>query len=426
MDDNAQESSAIATSPKDAHCPAHAAWSHQKTAAQSDSVAASDDTPAPPIERDASGIWHVRGFQEARTILRGDATKQAGFGAEQMEQLSRFLKPGILFQEGPVHHQQRKQTARFFTPKAVDARYRLLMEDFTEELIAELQRVGRADLSEMSFRLAVRVAAQIIGLTSSRNARMHKRLDAFFAYSVPTELPPWHPKKLLLTPYLIVRCQSSFYFNDVRPAIRAHRREPQDDLISHMLAQKARNRDIHIECVTYAAAGMVTTREFINLAAWHFMEQPTLRARYLAAPEAERHLMLEEILRMEPVVGHLYRRATRDFTLESNGTAVNIAKGDLIHLHIYSTNTDPQVVAEHPRAICPDRELRAERAPASLMSFGDGDHRCAGLYVAIQESDIFLRRLLALENLRFQQPPALGWNGATNGYEVRNFVVTLA
>ncbi len=332
MDDHAQASLSTTTSSDAAQCPVdHTAWSRQKTASISDITAASDEPGGPPIARDTSGIWHVRGFQEARAILRSDATKQAGFGAPQMEQLSGFLKPSILFQEGPTHHQQRKQTARFFAPKTVDSNYRQFMERFTTELISELQRDKQGDLSEISFRLAVKVAAQIVGLTNSRDARMHKRLNAFFSFSVPTELPAWHPR-VWVVPFIIIRCQLSFYLNDIRPAIRARRQQLQDDLISYMISQKARNRDIHIECVTYAAAGMVTTREFIMLAAWHFLEHPTLRARYLAAPEGERYRILEEILRMDPVVGHLYRRAIEDFTIESNGSSVTIAKDDLIHL----------------------------------------------------------------------------------------------
>lgn len=423
MDENAQE--ALSTISTETQCPVdHRFWSRQKTASISDPSSASDEATGPVIEHDASSsTWHVRGFQEARAVLRSTSTKQAGFNAEQIEQLARFLKPAILYQEGQTHHQQRKQTARFFTPKAVDSNYRRLMESFADGLIADLQRDKKGDLSDLSFKLAVAVAAQIIGLTNSRPG-IHKRLDDFFSYTPPAGLPIWHPRKLYSL-YYALYTQLNFYVNDVRPAIRARQRQPQDDLISHMLSQKARNRDIHIECLTYAAAGMVTTREFINLAAWHFLEEPTLRARYLAAPEEERYLMLEEILRLEPIVGHLYRRVTEDFTIESNGTSVNISQGDLIHLHTYAINADPQVVLEQPRAICPGRELQAERAPASLMSFGDGDHRCAGLYVAIQESDIFLHRLLSLDNLSFEQP-VLTWNGVTTGYEVRKFMVTLA
>ncbi|HET8840117.1 MAG TPA: cytochrome P450, partial [Ktedonobacteraceae bacterium] len=407
-------------------CPVdHTVWSRQKTALVSDPTASTDESAGVPIARDSSGIWHVRGFQEARAILRHDSTRQAGFGAPQIEQLSGFLKPSILFQEGPTHHQQRKQTARFFTPKAVNSNYRPLMEQLSDEIIADLQHRKKGNLSEISFKLAVGVAAQIIGLTHSRNSHMEKRLNAFFTSSFPTNLPAWHPLNLVIF-FLIVQTQLRFYLNDVRPAIRAHKQQTQDDLISHMLSQKARQRDIHIECVTYAAAGMVTTREFIMMAAWHFLEHPDLRARYLAATEPERYLLLEEILRLEPVIGHLYRRATADITIESQGQTFTIKKGELLHLHTYAINTDPKVVTEHQRALCPGRTLQAEHAPASLMGFGDGDHRCAGLYVALQESDIFLCRLLALENLRLEHPPTVRWNGATTGYEVHHFIVTLA
>src|SRR5260221_10241284 len=104
------------------------------------------------------------------------------------------------------------------------------------------------------------------------------------------------------------------------------------------------------ECVTYAAAGMVTTREFISVAMWHLLEQPELRARYVAAGEDERYEILHEILRLEPIVGHVYRRTTAELTLESNGEPVAIPVGALIDLHIYANNADESVVGEAPLA----------------------------------------------------------------------------
>jgi cytochrome P450 len=59
------------------------------------------------------------------------------------------------------------------------------------------------------------------------------------------------------------------------------------------------------------------------------------------------------------------------------------------------------------------------------MSFGDGHHRCPGATIAIQETDIFLRRLLALEGLRVARWPQLGWNPVAAGYELRDFVLAL-
>ncbi len=398
-------------------CPVdHAAWSQQKTARTAESVSI-------PIERDAAGVWHVRGYEEARAILRSADTKQAGFNAELMERFHIGIRNApILYQEGKAHQLQRKQTARFFTPKAVSSDYRLLMERLADQLIARLRRARRADLSRLSMTLAVRVAAEVVGLTNSRLPGMDKRLDAFFARTVPT--PSWHP--MALVRFLRTNLRMTAFFSlDVQPAIRARRRQPREDVISHLIAQGYSDQEILTECITYAAAGMVTTREFISVAAWHFLEQPALRARYLAAPEAKRQDMLQEILRLEPVVGHLYRRATADIPLDSGGIPVTIHQGDLIDVHIYAANTDENAVGEQPRSLCPGRKLRAERASPAVMGFGDGHHRCPGSYIAIQEADIFLQRLLALESLRIERAPTLSWNDLVTGYELRSFLIRL-
>jgi hypothetical protein len=52
----------------------------------------------------------------------------------------------------------------------------------------------------------------------------------------------------------------------------------------------------------------------------------------------------------------------------------------------------------------------------------DGHHRCPGSYVALQETDIFLRRLLALDGLRIACTPTLRWNDLVTGYELRDCI----
>jgi cytochrome P450 len=348
---------------------------------------------------------------------------QAGFNADVVEKTSSSStnKP-ILYQEGKVHNQQRKQTARFFTPKTVSSNYRQLVEMLSDRLINELKHKKRVDLSKLSLRIAMRVAGEVVGLTSSNVAGMTRRLDAFFQHS-ETQLN-WKPlvKLLRLINYgnLFI-----FYFLDVKPAIRARKRQPQEDVISHLLGLNYNDAEILTECVTYAAAGMATTREFICVAAWHFLEYPELRARYLVAPEEERFEMLHEVLRLEPIVGNLYRRTTANIHLESQGIQFVIPEGALINIHVYATNTDAMVVGEEPLALCPGRALHRDRVPSMLMSFGDGHHRCPGSFLAIQETDIFLQRLLALDSLCIERAPTVCWNELVTGYELRNFIIAL-
>ncbi len=92
-------------------CPIdHTVLSQQKTGRTA-------DPGGKPIERDAAGLWHVRGFREVRAVLRSTRVQQAGFGADLVERMPRSMTPPILHQEGELHQLQRKQIARFFTPR---------------------------------------------------------------------------------------------------------------------------------------------------------------------------------------------------------------------------------------------------------------------------------------------------------------------
>lgn len=375
----------------------------------------------PPISRDERGVWHVRGHAEARAVLRAAATRQAGFRAELIELAGARLRPPILYQEGDEHRRQRAQSARFFTPRATEANYRRLMQELSDRMVADLLRAGRADLSRLSMALAAGVAARVIGLTNSLAPGMDRRIDAFF-----DDMPARGGRAAQMAHQLRAqRRLLAFYLADVRPAIRARRRRPAEDLISHLVAQGYADADILTECITFAAAGMATTREFISAAAWHMLEQPALRARYLAAGEAERQAVLEEILRVEPVVGHILRRATGPLRIESGGVPLIIPPGALIDIHVYAVNDDPAVAGPDADAVCPGRAIGAERVGPPVMSFGDGRHSCPGQHIAIQESDIFLRRLLALDGLRIEREPEVAWKDITAGYEIRRFVVSV-
>ena len=230
-----------------------------------------------PLYRGSDGAWHVTGYAEARAILLADV-RQAGFKAETMDKIPkrfRIEKP-VLFQDGPAHREQRAQTARFFTPTAVQQRYLPLMETVAGQLVDELCRERQADLNRLAARMAAGVVAEVVGLTASPLADLARRLDRLHAdldigFSL-SRLPAYINVQSLVT---------AFFRKDVRPAIRARRAEPREDLISHLIAKGRTDQDILIECITYGAAGMVTTQEFICVTAWHMLKQPDLRERFL-------------------------------------------------------------------------------------------------------------------------------------------------
>ena len=382
-------------------CPFHHGGDDRKSAAASEA----GGTIAPDMR--------TRSFAEARTILRSDKVHQAGFLAEQVNRIGSATRQPILYLEGETHRIQRSATARFFTPRVVTTRYRELMIRLSDDLVTRFRKDKRARLDQLSLELAVAVASHIVGLTQSDPAGLAKRLDVFFTGDF--DRPRGKLKALgwfLRSQYRVL----SFYFRDVAPAIRARKKERQDDVISHLIDEGYNGREILTECLVYGAAGMATTREFIVMAAWHMLERDELRASFVAADEAGKLALLEELLRLEPVVGYIYRRMADDLGVDG------AAPGTAVAVDVRAANTDADAFGERPREVVPGRKVSAKYGNAGL-SFGDGEHRCPGAQVAMLETCLFLERLMAVPGLSLAQAPSLEWNRLVTGYELRNAVI---
>ncbi|WP_340589032.1 cytochrome P450 [Erythrobacter alti] len=372
-----------------------------------------------PIERDdrktagvvaaratpRSNSQRIETFTQAREVLRDKAMVQAGGGAEYFDTSDPASTP-VFFLDGADHKKKRADIARYFTPKAIETRYSHIMRRVTDEQITELRRTGTGQIDVMSFDLAVAVAADIVGLTVTDRKKMAKRL----AMSLSAAF--YHKFDLLSRLSVKARKffnQIDFYFNDVRPTIRARREKPEDDIISHLIALGLSDRAIMMECMTYAAAGMVTTREFIVIAAWHMFESDELRARFLASSEREQEAILLEILRLEPIAAFLYRRA---------GDDASPIKAICSH----QVNTDPEAVGECPFALDPDRTSKI-KGRGEFLSFGDGAHHCPGWQVALHETRVFLDALLRVPGIRLHRAPDIGWSEMLQSYELRKAIV---
>ena len=358
-----------------------------------------------------SGAQLIDGYTLARDILRNAKMHQAGVDAQAVDVRNPDHAP-VFYLDGESHRKKRGAIARFFTANAVTTRYRPTMQRTAHMLMQRLKQSGRGRLDDLALEMTVTVAAEIVGLTDSNQRAMAKRIAATIASP-----GGWLPRRL--APLNMRYRALMFYFRDVRPAIRARRRERQDDIISHLLDEGYSEQAIMIECLTYAVAGMVTTREFIVMAAWHLLDNETLHARFIAGSEDDQVAILEEILRLEPVAAMLFRRAADELPQFSGGP---VASGALFNIDIRAVNTDESVVGECPYSLDPDRSQKAKPGSGSL-SFGHGAHRCPGSQVAIGESRIFLDQLLRLPGIRFERAPTMGWHALIMSYELRRAVV---
>lgn len=367
-------------------------------------------------------VWHLRSYAAVRQVLRDSERVRQGATTDNV--LVTRLRPAVIFQDGDEHREQRTAIARFFTPKTVQDKHHAFIDHLTERLIVRLQRAGRVDLSDLSMELSVEVAARVVGLTDSLQPGMDRRIDELLSggdMNGEASTGTLARLRSALTQSRGLLRMSSFYRLDVRPAIQARKIKPQEDVISHLLSKGYNDLEILVECLTYATAGMVTTREFIGVAAWHLLEREDLRQQYLAGDRTERHRILHEILRLEPVASTLWRKAATDVTIEHAGSAHHVPAGARMILDIRTANADAAVVGDEPLTLCPHRTLPSGVQPQAL-SFGDGAHRCPGAFLAIHESDVFLHRLLSLP-LHIVGTPELTFNEMLMSYEIRGFIV---
>jgi len=389
----------------DAACPLDANRDDRKTTAIVAARAKSDKRAK-----------RVTSFRQARDILRSPALKQAGGGAEYFDTSDPGRTP-VFFLDGAEHRKKRATIARYFTPKKITTRYNLIVERVIDEQFETLRRTGKGQLDLMSFDMAVAVAADIVGLTVTDRKKMARRL------AISLSAAFFHNRnyvgRLYVTAKKLIN-SIDFFYNDVKPAIRDRTLNPQDDILSHLIKEGYSDKAILMECMTYAAAGMVTTREFIVMSAWHMFENEVLRARFLAGSQDDQFAILLEILRLEPIAAFLYRRADPETPAPEFAGADG---GGLYALCLRDANLDESVVGACPHVIDPDRAATM-KANGSFLSFGDGAHHCPGWQVALHETRMFLDALFRVPGIRLERTPDIGWSDMLQSYELRNAMVT--
>jgi len=123
-------------------------------------------------------------------------------------------------------------------------------------------------------------------------------------------------------------------------------------------------------------------------------------------------------------VANLTRRTTADVAVPDGSGPVTIPAGARVDIVIGQANLDPATVGERPGEACPARPL-PEGVAESALSFGDGPHRCPGAYIAIQETEIFLTKLLALPDLRMVREPDTRLRQQIDSYELTGLMLAV-
>ncbi len=175
------------------------------------------------------------------------------------------------------------------------------------------------------------------------------------------------------------------YFTDL---IERRRRQPGDDTISQLLSDEDDVAAVPAMRIlgfafTMVAGGNDTTTGMLGGSAELLTEHLDQR-RSLVDDPGRIGDTVDELLRLTSPVQGLARSTTRD--VELHGTT--IPAGRKVLLLYASANRDPREFGDDAE------ELRIDRRPRQIMSFGYGAHHCLGAAVARLQARVALEELL--------------------------------
>jgi cytochrome P450 len=309
----------------------------------------------------------------------------------------------MLFADPPDHTRLRALVSKAFTPQAIDALAPRIQRIMASLLDAVTPGTPFDVMETIAYPLPVIVIAELLGVPSEDRAQFKVWSDRRARSLEPTITP----REREAAAQAAVELDAYF-----RGIIALRRKEPQDDLISALVAaEEAGDRLSEREMVSMLrlllVAGNETTTNLIGNGLLALLRHPEQLQRLRENPGLM-PTAVEELLRYDTPVQVDARTALEE--LEIGGRQV--APGQGVLLLLGAANHDPEVF-DNPE------QLELTRTGASNLSFGRGIHHCLGAPLARLEArtafDMLLERFAGLELLTEQ--PAFKDNVVLRGLE---------
>ncbi len=320
-----------------------------------------DPTKPPPVT--------VLGFDEVVQVLRDNETYS---NAVYADVVGMVMGRTILQMDEPEHRKVRALVASSFRSKMLERWEEELVAVVVNELIDSFAERGRSDLvRELTFNFPVQVIARILGLPRTDYPRFQR-----WALELTSVAANWERG-------IAASVALRDYFVDVMAERRA---APGDDLISDLVRAEVdgvrlSDEEIYSFLRLLLPAGVETTYRASGSLLLALLNDRT----QLGALYRDRSLYaqaFEEVLRWEPPVTLILRRATCDTEL----AGVPIDEGADIALMIGAANRDERKYAD------PDR-YDLFREQRQHVGFGFGVHVCLGMHLARMESRVAVNTL---------------------------------
>ncbi len=312
----------------------------------------------------------VFGFDEVVQVLRDNETFSSTVYADVVGEV---MGRTILQMDEPEHRAIRTLVASSFRSKMLERWEEDLVALVVNELIDTFIGEGRTDLvRSVTFNFPVQVIARILGLPRQDYPRFQR-----WALELTSVAANWERG-------VAASAALRDYFADVMAERRA---APGDDLISDLVRAEVDGKHLTDEEIfsflrLLLPAGVETTYRASGSLLFALLQD---RAQFDAL-YADRSLFaqaFEEVVRWEPPVTVILRRATRDAVL----AGVSIEEGADIALLIGAANRDERKYPD------PDR-YDMFREQRQHVGFGFGVHVCLGMHLARMESRVAINTLL--------------------------------
>jgi cytochrome P450 len=284
----------------------------------------------------------------------------------------------------PVHRQYRNMIDQYLGARGASNYVELVHREVNSSIESWIAD-GQVELvTQFAEPFPLAVVTEIFGFDRKDMQRLHEWSSAWvlpFTGNISAEQQQYVTKML---------AEFRQYIADV---IDSKRARPDDSMISRLLQSQFQEVDgpqrplTEMELISIIdnlfTGGNHTTTNAIASMMWLIVSTPGLQERLRSDPSIAPGV-IEEALRLEPVVQGMFRHSTQEFTIGD----VVIPKGATVHLRFAAANRDDRLF-EDPDSLDPSRaKLRRH------VAFGLGEHHCPGATLARIEMSVSLEALM--------------------------------
>ncbi|MFF5233518.1 cytochrome P450 [Dactylosporangium sp. NPDC000521] len=329
-----------------------------------------------PVVREADGSFVVSRYRDIVDLLHDPRTSSRDV----------VTLEGFISTDPPEHDRLRGLMNRHYGPPETPARIDRMAPELLSivtELIDRLTGRTEADLvDDFAYPLPVTAICRLLGVPLEDEPRFHAWADAIVEGIGPQASVTDEARRRAGAAF----AEMGRYFDTL---LDAHQQMPGEDLLSAIVTDEGtREAMSRAQLLTNASlllvAGHETTVNLITNGMLTLLRNPEMLERIRQEPEFV-VLAVEELLRYEPPVHMLIRKALDDIDLD--GTT--IPAGATIQLVLASGSRDPDHVRD-PDRFDPQRHnlRRIDFSPqeSQHLGFGGGVHHCFGAPLARLET----------------------------------------